>query len=190
MHACHVTSVVSVSVTLRTVAHQSPLSVGFSRQEYCSGLTYPPPGDLPDQGLNPWLLRLPVLAGGFFTTSGTWEAPTSHYTAQMSPPPTKEPSLIFLSKISQCTLPLHYPIPLSCFLYNTLSTIIPWICFKKCVYWPFTYYKVSLMRAETWPALSFLTISPVCGTMPGPQWTIRKCLWWMRASQSSILKGA
>ena len=59
-------SVVSNSfVTPQTVAHQAPLSVGFSRQEYCSELPFPPPGGLPDPGLKP---ASPVLAGGFFTT--------------------------------------------------------------------------------------------------------------------------
>ena len=38
--------------------HQAPLSLGFSRQEYWSGLPCPPPGDLPDQGSNPYLLHL------------------------------------------------------------------------------------------------------------------------------------
>ena len=37
-----------------TVAHQAPLSMGFSRQEYWSGLSFPPPGDLPDPGTEPW----------------------------------------------------------------------------------------------------------------------------------------
>ena len=47
-------SVVSNSfLTLRTVAHQAPLSTGFSRQEYWSGLPCPPPGDLPDPGIQP-----------------------------------------------------------------------------------------------------------------------------------------
>ena len=36
-----------------TVAHQSPLSIGFSRQEYWSGLPFPSPGDLPDPGIEP-----------------------------------------------------------------------------------------------------------------------------------------
>ena len=49
---------VGLFVTLWTVAHQAPLSVGFSRQEYWSGLPCPPPGDLPTQGSNPHLLRL------------------------------------------------------------------------------------------------------------------------------------
>ena len=34
-----------------TVAHQAPLSMGFSRQDYCNGLPFPPPGDLPDPGI-------------------------------------------------------------------------------------------------------------------------------------------
>ena len=40
-------------VTLWTVAHQVPLAMGFSRQEYWSELPYPPPGDLPDPGIKP-----------------------------------------------------------------------------------------------------------------------------------------
>ena len=48
-----------------TVAHQSPLSVGFPRQEYWSGLPFPSPGDLPDPGIEP---ASPALAGGFLTT--------------------------------------------------------------------------------------------------------------------------
>ena len=46
-------SVVSDSATSLTVAHQAPLSVGFSRQEYWSGLPFPVPGDLPDPGIEP-----------------------------------------------------------------------------------------------------------------------------------------
>ena len=51
-----------------TVARQAPLSVGFSSQEYWSGLLFPPPGDLPDPGLEPVSLVSPALAGRFFTT--------------------------------------------------------------------------------------------------------------------------
>ena len=43
-------------------------SVGFPRQEYWSGLPFPPPGDLPDPGIEPVSLVPPALAGGFFTT--------------------------------------------------------------------------------------------------------------------------
>ena len=59
-------SVVSDSVTPWTVAHQAPLSMGFSRQENWSALPCPPPGDLPDPGIELRSLRSPVLAGGFF----------------------------------------------------------------------------------------------------------------------------
>ena len=48
-----------------TVARQLPLSMGFSRQEYGSELSFPPPGDLPDPGIE---RESPALAGGFFTT--------------------------------------------------------------------------------------------------------------------------
>ena len=50
------------------------LSVGFFRQEYWRGLPFPSPGDLPDPGIEPVSLISPALAGGFFTTSTTWEA--------------------------------------------------------------------------------------------------------------------
>ena len=53
---------------------QAPSSMGFSRQEYWSGLPCPPPGDLPQPGIEPASLRSPTLAGRFFTTSATWEA--------------------------------------------------------------------------------------------------------------------
>ena len=57
-----------------TVAQQAPLSMGFSRQEYGRGLPYPPPGDLPDPGIDSMSLPSPALAGGFFTISAIWEA--------------------------------------------------------------------------------------------------------------------
>ena len=44
--------------TSGTVARQAPLSVGFSRQEYWSGLPFPSPGYLPDSGIEPWFLTL------------------------------------------------------------------------------------------------------------------------------------
>ena len=62
-------------VTLGTVPPaKTYLSMGFSRQEYWSGLSCPPPGDLPDPWIKPTSLMSLELAGGFFTTSATWEA--------------------------------------------------------------------------------------------------------------------
>ena len=54
------------------VARWAPLSMGFSRQKYWSGLPWPSSGDLPDLGIKPASLMSPALAGKFFTT---WEAP-------------------------------------------------------------------------------------------------------------------
>jgi len=65
---------VQLFATLWTRACQAPLSMGFSRQEYWSGLPCPPPGDLPNPGIEPKSLMSPALTGRFFTTSTTWEA--------------------------------------------------------------------------------------------------------------------
>jgi len=65
---------VQLFATLWTVARQAPLSMGFSRQDYWSGLPFPSPGDLPYPGLEPTSLASPVLVGRFFTTSTRQEA--------------------------------------------------------------------------------------------------------------------
>ena len=57
---------VRLFVTTWTVAHQAPLSMGFSRQEYCSGLPFPSPGDLPDPGIEP-VAGFDGMAGRHFT---------------------------------------------------------------------------------------------------------------------------
>ena len=64
-------------VNLWTVAHQAPLSMGFYKQEYWSGLPFPSPGHRPNPGITPMSLTSPALAGGFFATSSTWEAQMS-----------------------------------------------------------------------------------------------------------------
>ena len=51
-----------------TVAHQPPLFMEFSRQEYWNGLLFTTAGDLPDPGIEPASFVSPALAGGFFTT--------------------------------------------------------------------------------------------------------------------------
>ena len=53
-------------MTLRTVAHQAPLSMGFSRKGYWSGLSFPSPGDLPEQGIEPTSPVFPASASGLF----------------------------------------------------------------------------------------------------------------------------
>ena len=62
---------VQLFATLWTVALPVPLAMGFSRQEYWSGLPCPPPGDLLKPGMEPTSL---TLADRFFTTSATWKA--------------------------------------------------------------------------------------------------------------------
>ena len=60
--------------TLWTVTCQAPLSMGFSRQEDCSGLSCPPPDDLPAPGIKPRSFMSPALENGFFTTRASWES--------------------------------------------------------------------------------------------------------------------
>ena len=57
------------------VSHWAPLSMGYSRQEYWRGLPCSSSGDLTHSGFKPMSVMSPALAGGFFTTSATWEAP-------------------------------------------------------------------------------------------------------------------
>ena len=61
-------SPIQLCATLWTVARHAPLSMGFSRQEYWGGLSFPLLGDLPDSGIEPMSFKSPEFAGGFFTT--------------------------------------------------------------------------------------------------------------------------
>ena len=72
--ACVVAKLLQSCLTLCDPMDQAPLSVEFSRQEYWSELPHLSPWDLPDPGIEPLSLASPALAGGFFTTSTTWEA--------------------------------------------------------------------------------------------------------------------
>ena len=59
------------------VAHQAPLSMGFSRKEYWGIVPFPPPRDLPNPRIEPISLMSPELAGRFLTTNTIWEAQNS-----------------------------------------------------------------------------------------------------------------
>ena len=63
-HVLHQFSCVQLCANLWTVARPAPLSAGFSRQEYWSGLPCPPPGTLAHPGIKPASLKSPALAGG------------------------------------------------------------------------------------------------------------------------------
>ena len=75
VHVCVSAKLLQACLTVQLhglyVAHQAPLSMGFSRQEYWSGLPCPPAGDLPCPGIEP---GSPALAGRYFSISATWEA--------------------------------------------------------------------------------------------------------------------
>ena len=70
---------VRLFVTLWTVPRQAPLAMGFSRQEYWSGLPCPPE-NLPNPGIKSTSLTSPAQAGKFFVTGTTWEAPPPIHT--------------------------------------------------------------------------------------------------------------
>ena len=72
-HGLHSFSHVWLFLALQTAVHQAPLSMGFSRQEFWSGLPLPPPGHLPDPGIKSTSLTTPESAREFFTTSTSWE---------------------------------------------------------------------------------------------------------------------
>ena len=119
---CQVTSVMSDSATLPTVARQDPLSTGFSRQEYWGGLPFPSPGDLPNPGIEPMSLMSPELAGGFFTTSTTWEALgpcIGHTQLRTQSPSRKGGSEIIRAKAA--LLPIMFLVPHKCSELRTLG---------------------------------------------------------------------
>ena len=78
IRACCCFCRVRIFATLWTTAHQAPLSMGLSRQEYWRGLPCRPPWDLSDPGIQPAFLISPSLAGRFFTTSAIWEAQVAY----------------------------------------------------------------------------------------------------------------
>ena len=99
-----------------TVAHQAPLSIGFPRQEYWSGLPFSSPGDLSDSGIEP---TSPALAGRFFTNE-----------------PSGKPHLVLLlsSKSAVCLLVTQLPFSLLFpFLHSSsLHLSLPEITFHVC----------------------------------------------------------
>ena len=69
---------VQLFLTLWPVAHQAPVPMGFSRQDYWCGFPCSPPGDLPYPEVKLESLMSPALEGRFSTTSTTWETPNSY----------------------------------------------------------------------------------------------------------------
>ena len=84
-----------------TAVCQAPPSMGFSRQEYWNGLPCPPPGDLPDLGIQPTSLMSPALAGVFFTTAATAAAKSLQSCPTLRDPIDGSPSGSSISGILQ-----------------------------------------------------------------------------------------
>ena len=123
-----------------TVAHQDPLSLGFSRQEYWSGLPCLPPGDIPNPGMEPTSLISPALADRFFATSATWEARHLLYLSQIS--------IVELSAVEVVLLLLD--------VFLQLVTLVP--AGGKCLGHSVKTISHMLCLQTTW---GFLIISPV-----------------------------
>ena len=107
--------------TLWNVAHQVPLSMGFPRQEYWSGLPFPSPGDLPIPGVKP---TSPALAGGFFST----EPPGYCCSSISNPCPTLQPhGLEHTSLPCPSSSPRVCPTscPLNQLCHPTISSCLP-----------------------------------------------------------------
>ena len=108
-------------MALWTVPCQAPLSLGFSRQEYWSGLPFPSPGDLPDPGIEPTSVTYPALAGRFFITSAAWKMPRHHTQTRKYPEAWKGLllfSLCFSSRIPLC-------LPRQVFQYTPMLKLTP-----------------------------------------------------------------
>ena len=117
---------VQLFVTSWTVAHQTPLFMGFSWQEYWNGLPFPPPGDPPNPGIEP---ASPALAGGFFTTSAIWEAPVVFGKHLMTAAQTSKAVL----RTGATSLMLHSQLPSQCVYSETYHTNNKYVCINKMI---------------------------------------------------------
>jgi len=151
---------VQLFVTPWTVACQAPLSVGFSRQEYWSGLPFPPPGDLPNPGIEPISPVSPALAGGFFTTSATWEA---HVCVLTSCTFSWEKERCYLSALSlstsKCWIFLEF-----CGMKGLVLIFFP--LFPTMVFSAFSLWLFSCLKSTSFPASRTLLLLFFCSFLP------------------------
>ena len=140
-------SCVWLSAALWTVACQAPLSIGFSREEYWSGLPCPPPGDLPGQGPNPHLLCLLHWQGGFLppvppgkpnaaaAAKSFQSCPTLCDSMDSSPPGSSERGILQARTLEWAAISFsqeaHWLTCIECLLWsgnfaNHIMCIIPW----------------------------------------------------------------
>ena len=156
-----------------TVAYQAPLSMGFSRWEYWSRLPFLSTGDLPNPGIEPESLTSPALAGGFFTTSATWEAHwalyqylkrkhTHTYSQQIMAIPSME-KWLSMTKISHNTIPhlksiwkkAHMSIAMLLLLLSRFSRV--WLCATQWMAAHQASPSLGFSRQEHWSGPPFLS---------------------------------
>ena len=154
------------------IPHQATLSMGFSNQDCWSGLPCPPPRNLPHPGIEPAPVRTPALAGEFFTTSATWEAPgihTLHFIA-----PQKRGGSSHQENKSGC---VHACV---CLQLSTLRYLLR--------VWPFDIYD-SLPGMTTWPQeiaqplLSTKNLRPRMIVWPKPPTCLEHSPWSQSAER-------
>jgi len=114
LNACYHFSHVWIFAILWIIAHQAPLSMGFSRQEYWSELPFPSPGNLPDPGIEPVFLMSASLAGNFFITSATWEAHFPSILFKINGWSLSDPQLLLDESFNDALKPIQF-----CSLNNT-----------------------------------------------------------------------
>ena len=94
-------SCVQFSATLWTLAHQAPLSMEFSRQEYWSGLPFPSTGDLLNPGIEPVSLASPALAGRFFMADAPGKPPCCGRTKKTKQKATTQSTLTISRELTE-----------------------------------------------------------------------------------------
>ena len=152
--------------------------MGFSRQEYWGGLPCPPPGDLPNPGIEPSSISSSALIGRFFTTSTTWEAlldPCLTYSllsptrvtpcAALSPPQCSSNQQVYISAsgLLHSLFPLtqnSLPKPLKYFFSHNFKVTaellpyilsLPWLSCISCIFYPQFYIPSNLIYFSLCP---------------------------------------
>ena len=133
-------------VTLWTIAHQAPLSTGFSRQEHWSRLPCPPPGDLPDSGIKSTSLGAPTLEAESLPLNHQ-ESPIEHFYIHLL--------VICMSLLEKClfkcSVHLKFFIELYEFLYSLYNNWLSNKCFPVFSPWgklPFSLFFYSLVMQK------------------------------------------
>ena len=111
-----------------TIARQAPSSMGFPREEYWRELPFPPPGDLPDPGIEP---ESPALASGFFTAKQrTWKSHVNVYSSTIHNRQKVEPITSKVNGSTKCDPPTveHYSVMRRSKLIHATTRINPQMC--------------------------------------------------------------